>query len=59
MARTYYAIYCRGRIVQHKDTQGRKMPLVFLSKLQASQEAERRTAELKKPNHVKNVAVHA
>lgn len=57
MAKPYYAIYCRGRIVQHKDKQGRKMPLVFLSRQQAQAEAERRTVELKKNNTVKATVI--
>lgn len=55
--KTYYGIFCRGKLVETKNKQGDKMPLIFLSKQVASNWAEHRTHHLKKSNTVKVITI--
>lgn len=52
---TYYGVYQRGLLVQYKNRDGDKMPLMFLSKKRAEATAEDRRVSLKKPNVVKAI----
>lgn len=53
----YYAVYQRGLLVEHKNRDGVKMPMIFLSKKAAEEMADDRRTSLKKPNTVKAVTI--
>lgn len=56
-ARTYYAVLQNGKPVQHKLSNGMKMPMLFLGKRNAELTAHARRHELKKKTTVKAVKI--
>lgn len=57
MKRTYYGVFQRSKLVETKNRDKEKMPLVFLSRRAADAEAAYRTKHLKKPNTVRTVLI--
>lgn len=57
MAKKYFAVYQRGKLVQHMKPNAPKMPLILLSRKEANKIAAQRTRDLKKPNKVKVVTI--